>query len=130
VGLIARALEARGLPTLSTSCLWETSAAIKPPRTVCCDFPLGCPAGRPNDLAFQREVLRAVFAAAPTFGEPWRLVELLLLWSEDGSRAWEEDVKTVYRKNWQIVRAHGAEHRRMGETLDGREREFAIRCNC
>src|ERR1700680_923320 len=43
--VIARALEARGLPTLSMSVLWEAGEEIKPPRTCFLDFPLGCTAG-------------------------------------------------------------------------------------
>jgi hypothetical protein len=41
------------------STLWEISMAFKPPRTVFLDFPLGCPAGKPNEAELQRSVLRA-----------------------------------------------------------------------
>src|SRR5579863_3561643 len=39
--VVARALEARGLPTLSMSVLLEASEEAKPPRTCFLDFPLG-----------------------------------------------------------------------------------------
>ena len=32
--------------------------AFKPPRTVFLDFPLGCPAGKPNEPELQRMILR------------------------------------------------------------------------
>ena len=41
--------------------------AFKPPRTVFLDFPLGCPAGKPNEPELQRMILRAVLEAAPLF---------------------------------------------------------------
>jgi hypothetical protein len=67
--------------------------AFKPPRTVFLDFPLGCPAGKPNEPDLQRDILRATLQAAPTFGEPWTIVKLPFQWSENGSREWEETVR-------------------------------------
>ncbi len=130
MGLIARALEARGLPTLSMSCLWEVSMAFKPPRTVFLDFPIGCPAGRPNDPNLQRDILRAALHSASEFGEPWKMVELPFQWSPDGSRDWEKTVREVYRKGLGTVATHVADHRTRGESLLGQEKEFAIRCQC
>jgi len=90
------------------------------------DFPIGCPEGKPNEPEQQREILRAALREAPPFSEPWRIHELPFQWSPDGSRDWEEIVKDLYRKGVETVAAHRAR----GESLAGREREFAIRCNC
>jgi len=130
VGLIARALEARGLPTLSMSCLWEVSQAFKPPRTVFLDFPLGCPAGKPNEAGLQRDILRTALNAAPQFGDPWKMVELAFQWSVDGNRDWEETVRNDYRRGLGVVTAHVADHQARGESLVGREKDLTIRCNC
>ena len=130
MSLIARALEASGLPTLSMSCLWEISEAFKPPRTVFLDFPIGCPAGKPHEPALQREVLRAALHAAPRFGEPWRIAELPFQWAGDGNRDWEETVRDLYRREVSTVARHSADHRARGESLLGREQEFTLRCNC
>src|ERR1700693_5470680 len=65
--VIARALEARGLPTLSMNVLWEAGQEMKPPRTCFLDFPLGCPAGKPHESAQQREILRAALKLASEF---------------------------------------------------------------
>jgi D-proline reductase (dithiol) PrdB len=132
VGLIARALEARGLPTLSMSVLWEASESIKPPRTCFLDFPLGCPAGKPHQAVQQREILRAALELAPQF-EPrhWQMKTLPFQWSLDGSRAWEKEVHDLYRSGGiKTVLAHQQAHRVHGESLEGREREFVIKCNC
>ena len=115
---------------MSMSCLWEVSMAFKPPRTIFLDFPIGCPAGKPNDPNLQREILRAALLSVTQFGEPWKMVELPFQWSADGSRDWEEAVKEVYRKGLGTVAAHVADHRTRGEALVGQEREFVIRCHC
>jgi hypothetical protein len=64
-------------------------------------------------------------------GQPWHIKSLPFLWAPDGSRAWEEEVSDLYRNGGlKIVLAHRDEHHKQGESLVGREREFAIRCNC
>lgn len=130
--IIARALEARGLPTLSMSVLLESAEEAKPPRTCFLDFPLGCPAGKPHEAAQQRDILRSALKLAADFdGKPWHIKPLPFQWSADGSRAWEEEVSELYRNGGlNIVLAHRDEHHARGESLVGREREFAIRCNC
>jgi D-proline reductase (dithiol) PrdB len=104
--------------------------AFKPPRTVFLDFPLGCPAGKPNEPELQRNILRAALAAAPLFGAPWRIVQLPFQWSEDGSRDWEESVRELYRKGLGTVANHVADHQARGESLLDQEKEFPIRCKC
>lgn len=131
MSLIARGLEARGLPTLMMSNLWEATAALKPPRTRFLDFPIGCPAGKPHEPEQQRAILRGALGAAPRFDAPWRQVELSFQWAADGSRAWEDDLRTIYRDGLATVADHGARHSQgHAENLLGQERAFTIRCNC
>jgi D-proline reductase (dithiol) PrdB len=131
-GVIARALEARGLPTLSMNVLWEAGEEIKPPRTCFLDFPLGCPAGKPHEAGQQREILRSALKLAPDFDpEHWEMKSLPFQWSSDGSRAWEKEVDELYRAGGiNIAVQHGKAHKTQGESLVGREREFAVKCNC
>ncbi|MCZ6547828.1 MAG: hypothetical protein O6837_06875 [Deltaproteobacteria bacterium] len=96
--------------------------AFKPPRTIFLDFPIGCPAGKPNDPNLQREILRAALLSATQFGEPWKMVELPFQWSADGSRDWEEAVKKIYRQGLGIVATHVADHR-AGESSSSARRE-------
>ena len=112
------------------TCLLEVSQAFKPPRTVFLDFPMGCPAGKPRERSLQREILRSALRAAPEFGPPWKIFELPLQWSDDGSREWEDEVRALYRRVLATVSAHIADHQARGESLDGREQEFTLRCNC
>jgi len=131
-GVIARALEARGLPTLSMNVLWEAGQEVKPPRTCFLDFPLGCPAGRPNETAQQRDILRAALKLAPEFDPVhWEMKTLPFEWSRGGNRAWEQEVDDLYRNGGMDVVLRPREtHKAQGESLVGREREFAIKCNC
>jgi D-proline reductase (dithiol) PrdB len=113
------------------STLWEVSMAFKPPRTVFLDFPLGCPAGKPNEPELQREILRAALAAAPVFdAAAWKIAELPFQWSADGQRDWEEEVRELYRRGLRTVSRHVADHQAIGESLLDRENEFSLRCNC
>ena len=112
------------------TCLWEVSQSFKPPRTVFLDFPMGCPAGKPDEPELQREILRTALAAAPQFGGPWKIFELPFQWSDDGNRGWEEEVRGIYQRGLSTVSAHIADHRARGESLVGREQQFTLRCNC
>jgi len=118
------------LPTLNLSTVWDITSAVKPPRACFLDFPIGCPAGKPNEPELQRQILRAVLDQAPKFTDAWRIYELPFQWSEDGSRAWEEELKVIYRTGLRTVQAHVADHMARGESLVGQEKEFAVRCNC
>ncbi len=131
-GLVARALEARGLPTISTSVLWEMSAAVKPPRTCFLDFPLGCPAGKPHEVAQQRDILRQTLQLAPEFdADSWAMKSLPFQWDADGSRDWERATEDLYRNGGiKITDRHMAAHANVGESLLGNERAFAVKCNC
>ncbi|MGC1678752.1 MAG: hypothetical protein WA740_14585 [Candidatus Binataceae bacterium] len=57
MGLVARVLEASGIPTVVVSTGRDISAQVKPPRTVFVNFPMGNPFGRPFDPVQQRAIL-------------------------------------------------------------------------
>ena len=118
------------MPTVNLSTVWDITSAIKPPRPCFLDFPIGCPAGKPREPELQREVLKAVLKQAPRFGGVWSMYEMPFQWSEDGSRDWEEELKEIYRQGLPTVKAHVTDHTTRGESLVGKEKAFAIRCNC
>jgi D-proline reductase (dithiol) PrdB len=57
VSLIARHLEANGIPTVIIGCARDIVEQAGVPRLVWSDFPLGNSAGKPNDLQSQRDTL-------------------------------------------------------------------------
>ena len=129
--IIARALEARGMPTVTTTTSWEMSEQYKPPRVAWLDFPLGCAAGRPNVPDQQRDIVRTVLAMAAAFPEPWAIEKLPFSWSPDGTRDWVQTMDDLFLgEKHEIVAYNVAEHRRVGDNLQGREAEFAVRCLC
>jgi len=59
--VLARALEEKGLSTVSLALIRDHAERAKPPRALFVPFPLGFALGRPNDPPFQHRVLAAAF---------------------------------------------------------------------
>ncbi len=90
MGLIAREIEARGIPTLSLTSAWSITASANPPRAAYIDYPLGHTAGKPEDLDDQRAILRGALSAFETIHEPGTIVDLARVWTHDDS--WKDRV--------------------------------------
>lgn len=72
MGLIAREVEARGIPTVSLSSALSITESVFPPRAVFTDYPLGRTAGKPNDPDSQDAIVGAAIehlASAESAGE-------------------------------------------------------------
>ena len=91
MGLIAREIEGRGIPTISMSSAYSITAAVRPPRAVYLDFPLGHTAGKAHDPALQRRVLRDTLDALAAIDTPGTIRRLPYRWAEDD--AWKDSVK-------------------------------------
>lgn len=79
VSLVARLLEAHGIPTVVMGCAKDIVEYVGVPRFLFSDFPLGNPAGRPHDVASQDftlglalQLLRGAPAARTTVQSPLR----------------------------------------------------------
>ncbi len=90
MGLIAREIEHRGIPTLSMSSARSITAAVAPPRAVFLDYPLGHTAGRANDPANQLRIMRDTLQIFESIDRPGSLVDLGYQWQPDD--AWKERV--------------------------------------
>ncbi|GLB81415.1 hypothetical protein SRL2020226_39480 [Mycobacterium kiyosense] len=126
--VLARALEAGGLPTLMLSTLRDISEAYRPPRTALVDYPIGSPCGRVGDPEHQRATLRAALSCPLDTTTP-QLHTVDLPYQADGGRDWIETVQAAYRANIADVRQNIRLHSD-SESLAGQEKEFTIRCNC
>jgi hypothetical protein len=60
--VLARALEAEGVATVTISMVREHTEKVKPPRALFVPFPFGHALGRPGDAALQHRVLAAALA--------------------------------------------------------------------
>jgi hypothetical protein len=87
VGLIAREIEQRGIPTVSLSSAHSITAAVNPPRAVFVDFPLGRTAGKPGDRDLQRRIMLDALEAVAGIQTPGTIITLPYRWSNDD--AWK-----------------------------------------
>ena len=90
MGLIAREVEARGIPTVSLSSALSITASVNPPRGVHVDYPLGRTAGKPNDPGSQDAIVRAAIEQLADQTEPGKIRRLDLRWAADD--AWKDSV--------------------------------------
>ncbi len=85
MGLVARAIEASGTPTVCLTAAWSITKAANPPRAAFVDMPLGYTAGRPHEPGFQTDLLSRALTAACSTTEPGSIVDTGANWSEDQS---------------------------------------------
>lgn len=62
MSVLAHVFEAAGIATVVISSIRAMCEKVAPPRALHCEFPLGRPLGRPNDAAFQHDVIARAFA--------------------------------------------------------------------
>jgi len=87
VGLVARVLEASGIPTTTLSMIPDLTRVVGVPRLAGISYPFGRPLGRPHDADGQRAVLRAMLDLVPRASGPDTYVELPFVWPESPARA-------------------------------------------
>ena len=89
-------VEEAGIPTLCMTSALDITQAVKAPRAVFVDFPLGHQTGRPDDPAIQRQIVRDAMRAFEIISTPGEIVRLPYLW-DPNDRAWET---RDYTKGW------------------------------
>lgn len=85
MSLIARHLEAAGLPTVCLASALDIIGAGRAPRTVFVDYPLGHTAGRPFDSNDQKRIVTATLDALASITTPGQIITLPAQWSEDNT---------------------------------------------
>jgi hypothetical protein len=88
VGLIARQVEAAGIPTLCMSSALDITQSVNPPRAAFLDYPLGHTTGKPYEPALQRDIVLQALAAFTALTTPGCVKMLPFRWSDD--EAWKE----------------------------------------
>jgi len=89
VSLVARHLEAHGIPTVIMGCAKDIVEHCGVPRFLFSDFPLGNSAGRPFDVASQAETLELALRVLESAPAARTTVQSPLQWSADA--AWKRD---------------------------------------
>ena len=90
--VLARRIEAAGVPTVVVTMMPETASTLLTPRVVGVEFPFGHPFGLPGDTALQRRVLETAVVVLAGAAEPFTRVDLDV--------AWPVPLREAY-KSWQ-----------------------------
>jgi len=80
VGLIQRAVEEAGIPTISMGNMADRMGHIKPPRALLVKFPRGSMMGEPGNHQRQRRIILDALAALKTMTVPGTVQELPYRW--------------------------------------------------
>jgi D-proline reductase (dithiol) PrdB len=93
VGLVARAVEEAGIPTVTLELIWTLQRVVGMPRVAAIEHPFARPFGDVSDIATQRSVLRAALEVFLTAREPGYLEHLPMSWPADPDerRSWHPD---------------------------------------
>jgi hypothetical protein len=113
VSLVARHLEANGLPTVIMGCAKDIVEHCGVPRFLFSDFPLGNSAGRPNDVESQTATLELALRVLEAAPAARTTVQSPLRWRDDAS--WKLDFSDLSkltpeeiaerRKEFEVVKA-------------------------
>jgi hypothetical protein len=93
--LVARHLEAFGIPTVVMGCAKDIVEHAQVPRFLFSDFPLGNSAGKPHDVASQDRTLELALRVLEAAPGPNTTMQSPLRWSEDAS--WKLDYLNIER---------------------------------
>ncbi len=106
MSLVARHLEAHGIPTVIMGCAKDIVEHCGVPRFLFSDFPLGNAAGRPFDVESQALTLELALRVLETAPAARTTVQSPLRWREDAS--WKLDFSNLDRMTLEQI----AERRR------------------
>lgn len=115
MGLVQRALEAAGIPSVSLSMIPELTRSVGVSRLAGLSYPMSRPMGRPGDAAGQRAVLRATLDLLSSARGPDTYVELPFEWPESPAQARKgSDVhppiaQYLARRPWLLPRLYAGE---------------------
>ena len=75
MGLIQRAVEAVGIPTIGITLQREITTKVKPPRALYLRYPFGHPMGEPFAVKQQHAILETALRGLETITEPGTILE-------------------------------------------------------
>ncbi len=76
MGLVQRAIEEAGIPTISVTMAPDVTRRVRVPRAASVAFPLGHPFGFPGEAFRQRAILSRLLGLARDIREPGTIVDL------------------------------------------------------
>jgi D-proline reductase (dithiol) PrdB len=115
--LVARHLEANGIPTVVMGCAKDIVEHCGVPRFLFSDFPLGNGAGRPHDPEGQMQTLRLALRLLESAPGPRSTVQNPQHWDADG--LWKLDYNNIDRIPPEEIERRRAEFNRQKEIARG-----------
>ncbi|MEM7322583.1 MAG: hypothetical protein AAF531_05810 [Actinomycetota bacterium] len=109
MSLVARHLEAAGIPTVIIGSGRDIVEQAAVPRFLFVDFPLGNPTGKPNDVEMQRAIVGLGLDVLERAFVPQTTVQAPFVWSEDHS--WRDRFMEVTPELAAELRAAGEARR-------------------
>ena len=97
MGLIQRAVEMRGIPTVSITVARDVTALLKLPRAVFVPWPMGHHFGVPFHRELQRRVLLEAFRTLETASESGTIRDLIIRWADV-----RREAKTLSAQGWKL----------------------------
>jgi hypothetical protein len=113
VSLAARHLEANRIPTVIMGCAKDIVEYVGVPRFLFSDFPLGNPAGRPNDPQSQADTLELALRVLERAPAARTTVQSPLRWSDNPD--WKLDFSNIARLSPAEIARRRAEFDRQKE---------------
>jgi hypothetical protein len=115
--LVARHLEANGIPTVVMGCARDIVEHAAVPRFLFSDFPLGNSAGKPHDIDSQALTLELALGLLESATGARTTMQSPLRWSEDA--AWKLDYNNVAQMSPDDLARRRAEFDRQKEIARG-----------
>jgi D-proline reductase (dithiol) PrdB len=112
MGVLARAVERCGIPTVCSTNARDITALVKPPRSGFVNVPLGNSVGPPREPGLQREICRDVIRLGGRDDPPGMIADMGYQWPDP---QWAEQVAAQYRQEADVLR-----RQRSSEFRDGR----------
>ena len=82
MGLVARVIEAAGIPTVTLEMIWVYHHLVGIPRVAAIEHPFGRPYGDVGDADTQRDVLRAALSVFAQAREAGHVAHLPFRWNQ------------------------------------------------
>lgn len=117
MGLVARHLEAAGIPTVIVGSARDIVEECGVPRFLFVDFPLGNPCGKPWDAAMQSAIVGGALDLLEQAWQPRTTVQRPEVWdeSEEGDALWRARFMHVGDDNREALARIGEARRRAQE---------------
>jgi D-proline reductase (dithiol) PrdB len=124
VGLVARHLEANGIPTIVMGSAKDIVEWVGVPRFLFSDFPLGNPAGRPKDVASQAFTMELALKVLESAPGPRTTVQSPLKWSANPD--WKLDFSNIAQLSPEEIARRRQESDAQKEIAKGRRVEAGL----